>query len=292
MKTKKIMLGTAQLGMNYGIANTSGQVCEDEVTKILSLAQSMQINAIDTATAYGESEKVLGKHANQQFRITTKLSPLSLNSEDISIEKQLQLSLDRLQRESCEGLLVHHANDLLGPSGEQIYRAIDELKKGKKINKIGASVYSPEQARALIDKFHLDIIQFPLNLFDQRFLQNNFLSELKERNIELHARSIFLQGLLLMTDDKVPAHFNRVKPLLNSLREECQYKNISLRAALIEFVTSINEIDYYIFGIDNHNQLEEIIHDVLHCNDTCTLESKKYLCDDLDIINPMNWKMA
>ncbi|MDR3491496.1 MAG: aldo/keto reductase [Gammaproteobacteria bacterium] len=291
---QKIMLGGAQFGMHYGIANSHGQVAEQEISKILQLADSIQISNIDTASAYGVSEEILGKLASSNFRIVTKLSPLDQGIDDLGhyVRKQLSLSLKRLRRESCKGLLVHHVNDLLGEKGDELYTVLSELKTENKIKKIGVSVYSPDQVEALLDRYTLDIIQFPLNLFDQRFLKNKLLSKLKEENIELHARSIFLQGLLLMNEITIPKHLTHAIPLLQRLDEECNQKGIQIRLALIEFVMSIKEIDYYIFGIDNHKQLSEIIADVGNSDTHSRIQFENYACEDLSLINPMNWAKA
>lgn len=285
------MIGGAQLGMNYGIANHHGQVSELEVIKILNLAHSKQILTIDTASQYGTSENILGKFAQADFKIITKLSPLEPGITDVKnhIKNQCLLSLLRLQRNACEGLLVHHANDLLGSQGEWVYEALSELKTTNHVKKIGVSVYAPEQVDELMNRFKLDIIQFPLNILDQRFLKNHLLQELKQNGIELHARSIFLQGLLLMKPDAIRDYFKPIQPLLITLHQECQDKGLTINQALIEFVTSINEIDQYIFGIDNHQHLIEIIDSISTCKDNRRIQSEKYACNDLNMINPMNW---
>lgn len=294
MNTERMMIGSAQFGMNYGIANHDGQLATGEIEKILQLAAAMKINYIDTASAYGASESILGKLANPEFKIVTKLSSLDLEIDDINdhVINQCFLSLKKLQRETCEGLLVHHANDLLGPKGEQVYDALSELKKIKKIKKIGVSVYSPEQVYALLDRFKLDIVQFPLNIVDQRFIQKPLLEKMKGSGIELHARSIFLQGLLLMKNDNIPDYFKQIKPLLQTFNEECQSKGLQPRQALIEFITSIKEIDHFIVGIDNHHQFSEIVTDLLNCKTNCRIQFSQYECNDPNIINPMNWKMV
>lgn len=291
MDVKKIVLGSAQFGMDYGIANSAGQVRESEVEKILKLAYSVQIDTIDSAFQYGSSESIIGKLTNHHFKIITKLSPLSLNIDDINtqVNNQYQLSLNRLQRKYCDGLLVHHAADLLSPKGELLYQTLLELKATDKVKKIGVSVYSPEEVHELMDRFDIDILQFPMNLFDQRFLQNNLLKHLKKKGIELHVRSIFLQGLLLMNSVDISAYFNDIKPILSSLRIECQEKGIEVRQALIQFVASIDEIDHFIFGVDNHQQLYQIINDFINCESIYQIQSKKYVCHDLRIINPRNW---
>jgi aryl-alcohol dehydrogenase-like predicted oxidoreductase len=293
MITKKIIIGGAQLGMNYGIANHNGQIAENEAKKIFNLAHSMKIDMIDTAFQYGSSESVIGKIANSNFKIITKLSPLPININHLAdyVKNQFFLSLDRLKRKSCEGLLVHHAEDLLGARGASLYEVLLELKYLNRVKKIGISVYSPEQIYPLVDRFKLDIIQFPINLFDQRFLQNNLLENLKNYGIELHARSIFLQGLLLIDNSNISSYFNAIKPALNSLKKECQEKGIKLREALIEFVASIYHIDYCIFGIDSFQQFQEIVNDFINCDSVCRIQSKKYICNDINIINPMNWRV-
>lgn len=292
MNLQKIMIGTAQFGMNYGIANQDGQVQENEITKILNLAEKNKISMIDTASQYGTSETILGKLANpKHFKMISKLRPLPKESLNIDsfVRQECLSSLNHLKRESLDGLLIHHAADLLNPRGKPLYEALHRLKQENKIKKIGISVYCPEQLLNLLDFFTFDIIQLPLNILDQRFLQKDFLSQLKENKIELHVRSIFLQGLLLM--ENIPSYFDSIKPLLSALREDCMQNNLTLRKACIQFILSVKEIDHSIFGIDNHHQFSEIIADFSN-SQTQKLNFNKYRCDDLQIINPINWKIS
>ena len=295
MDVRKVAIGGAQLGMDYGVANLTGRMKETEISKIFELAHSMEIHTIDTASQYGDSERLIGRLARKDFNIVTKLPPLPFDVSIIDLKKLIKNqcieSLERLHRDSCEGLLVHNAKDLLGDKGEHVYEALCELKSSDYTKKIGVSVYSPDQVYNLISRFKLDIIQLPLNILDQRFLQNQLLQKLKKSGIELHARSIFLQGLLLMTPHSIPEYFKPIKPLLIDLHKECAKKEISLKQALIEFVTSIEEIDYCIFGVDNSQQFREIIDSFQNIQTICRIPSKKYACNDVCMINPTYWKV-
>jgi aryl-alcohol dehydrogenase-like predicted oxidoreductase len=294
MNVQKIMLGSAQFGMSYGIANRQGQLSEKNIKKIFELAAIHKIDSIDTASQYGSSEAIIGKLSPVSLKIFTKLRPLIPGMNDINdfVSHQLNLSLGDLKRPSIEGLLVHHADDLLGPKGEFLYEALIEAKLNKKIKKIGVSVYFPEQVYRLMNRYSLDVIQFPLNIFDQRFLNNSLILELCKKNIELHARSIFMQGLLLMQPDHIPSYFDKIKKSLHVFQTDCETLKISAQQALIEFATSIKEIKYYIIGIDNHLQFSEIISYFSHSQSICRIDFEKFRCEDLDMINPMRWKIT
>ncbi len=216
----KIGLGTVQFGTPYGISNTTGQTPEQEVHRILTTAASHGIRTIDTASLYGDSEQVLGRQlsVDHVFRIVTKTPRFDracISAEDGKhLKKVFDQSCSYLRQQTVYGLLVHNADDLLTSSGAYLMDAMSELKSEGRVSKIGASVYSASQIDRILERFSIDLIQLPINVLDQRLIKSGHLAALKHKDVEVHGRSVFLQGMLLMDPDRLPAHFAVVKPLL------------------------------------------------------------------------------
>lgn len=209
----KIGLGTVQFGLPYGVSNATGMTDEIEVGRILDYAGSRGVRVLDTAAAYGKSEEVLGYRlpAAALFHIVTKTSPFRGNCIDDSaitaIDQRFKSSLENLRRNAVYGLLVHHAGDMLKEGGERLAAWLIEQKVSGKAVKVGVSVYDRDTLDAILQKIDIDMVQLPLNIFDQRFLANGYLAELKAAGIEIHVRSAFLQGLLLMEPSTLPSFF-------------------------------------------------------------------------------------
>ena len=286
----KIGIGTVQFGMNYGITNKSGTVSSNEVRKIISLASEYKINMMDTAYAYGSSEKKIGDliHADNNFNIVTKIPPLKdfINPVDIAREK-FGLSLKHLRRNNTYGLMVHAVEDLTGNYGNELWEFMCELKNQGYVKKIGASIYNFKEIDSLLNKYPLDIIQIPCNLVDQRLLQGDQLKKLKTNGVEIHARSVFLQGLLLEDPGDIPNNFDSIRTLLRNFRMTCSDLGISPLSALVSFVYNISEIDNVIVGVTSSIQLQEIIEGINENFKPGDFSS--FAIDDEKIINPSLW---
>lgn len=292
----KLGLGTAQFGFNYGISNILGQTDLHEVKNILRVAHANKINLIDTATLYGNSENVIGENLepNQEFKIVTKTPYFNTREITLSQINQLKTSLNKslsnLKASSLYGVLFHNANDLFCKNGESLYSELEKFKTQKIITKIGFSVYSQEQIDMLLKHFDFDLIQLPINIFDQKLLINGSLKELKRRNVEIHARSAFLQGLLLMPVENIPAYFQPIRNLLKKFHATIQEQNISPIQATLYFVKNINYIDHIIIGVNNSNQLLENIN--AYNLKTCNINFEQFVCFDESFTNPSNWKIS
>ena len=203
-KFSKVIIGGAQFGSNYGIANNSGKISKIHTDKIFSLAKENKINFLDTAKNYGESEKLLGKKNLKNWNVVSKLPSLPPLIEDISnwIESQVLDSLKSLKIKTLYGYLIHSPEQLLSNVGDEIWRALLKQKKRGLIRKIGYSIYNPKQLDKLFPEFRPDIVQSPYSILDRRLKKSGWLKKLKDKNIEIHIRSIFLQGLLLLEKRK------------------------------------------------------------------------------------------
>lgn len=289
MIAAKIALGTVQFGLDYGIANEAGQVKCAEVEQILSEAKKNGIDMLDTAIAYGTSEEALGKVGVDGFRMVTKLPSLPAKQGDIPrwVRGQVEASLKRLRREKLYGLLLHRPQDLLGLNGAQLIRALTDLKNDGFVNKIGVSIYSPDELDMVFSKIKIDLVQAPLSVVDRRLQFSGWLNRLKDDGIEVHTRSAFLQGLLLMPRSKIPQKFSRWSNLWDAWHEKQRESGASPLEACLAYPLSREQVDQVIVGVDSAKQLQDIltaVGAVGHALDTSFMMST-----DANLINPSNW---
>ena len=285
----KLALGTAQFGMNYGIANKYGKIKIEDIKEIIKLAKEKNFDLVDTAIGYNDSEKIIGKIGILNFKFVSKLPPLPKKDNlNVSswIEDQTKLSLKRLGIQSLYGLLIHRSEDLFGDTGEQIINALNNLKLKGMVKKIGISIYEPSELEKLTKKFKPDIIQAPLNIIDQRLVDSGWLSKLYKTDVEIHIRSVFLQGLLLMVDQNRPHKFNRWKKLWIIWHEWLNDNQITALEATIRYAFSIKEVSKVIVGVDSKEQLKQIID---ASNGKLPPIPSELIVDDKNLLNPSNW---
>lgn len=285
----KLALGTVQFGMDYGI-NSGIKVEQNEVLKIVNLARKSGITLIDTAQLYGSSEKVLGNVNTVDFDIVTKSRAFE---QDIINENEANLvindldhSLKLLKQKSLYAFLVHHGEDLLKPGGEMIFNKLQILKEQGLVKKIGFSAYIDNQLIKIIERFDIDIIQLPMNILDNRLINNGLLNKLYSRGIEIHTRSVFLQGLLLMDMDKRPKYFDRWSNLWKFWYEWLTDNKLSPLEASIRYMISKPEISRVLVGVDNKDQLKNIIN---ASDGNIPTIPEELTTDDPDLLNPGNW---
>ena len=205
----KISLGTAQFGLDYGVSSRT-RVNDDEVKKILEFARDSGVTDIDTATTYGESEKIVGFWNIKEFKITTKIPevPEEVQYVDDWVQQIINNSLINLRSKKLKAVLLHRPNQLLLPFGEKIWDSLKTAKEAEIVDKIGYSIYSPQDLDKLYEKFKPDIVQLPINIFDKRFESSGWLDILSDDKCEVNSRSVFLQGLLLLENNNRPNYFH------------------------------------------------------------------------------------
>ena len=282
----KLVLGTVQFGVDYGINNNRGQVPKNEVFSILTLARKNQINLLDTAPAYGKAEKIIGEYLKKnpgKFKIISKLPKISDYCE---ISKSIDQSLGNLNIDRLYAYLIHDFNTI-----KKMPDLVKYLKKNNRIKKIGFSLYRPEELAYLLEnKIEFDIIQVPYNIFDQRF--GPYFQNLKDKNIEIHTRSVFLQGLFFVPPQELTRNFKKISGKIRTLRNLGQKNNLSIGSLCLNFTVLNNLIDKIIIGVDNLKNLEDNLK---------SLEDKKKVAkiytelanlkeNDENIILPINWK--
>ena len=279
----KLALGTVQFGLDYGITNHSGQVAIDEVKDILDYAKTNNIDTLDTAARYGNSEQVLGEVGVNNYRIITKSTPLK-NGVDRVIKGFYQ-SLDNLNTGQVDGLLIHNIDDVKDKRFGDLFHKLNELKEEGLINKIGFSTYTPDQVYFLLENFDFDLIQVPFNVFDTRLIEGGQLQALKKKNIEIHARSIFLQGVLLDFDN-LSSYFSRWEKQFDKYQGTVEKSGLSLLEYALNFTLNVQEIDKILVGVNSTDQLKEIV------------QAKKkqsslsaFPIADIALLNPGLWKI-
>ena len=284
----KIALGAAQFGMHYGINNMVGQVSQHAVQKILEYASSVGIQTIDTAISYGNSEQCLGLFGVDAFDVTTKLPPVpdSCNNVEHWMLREIEGSLNRLNITCLHGLMLHRPDQLYGPMGEKILASLMSLKAAGLVRKVGVSVYNPEEFDKLFSLADFGIVQCPLNLIDRRLVDSGWLQKLTLKGVEVHSRSSFLQGLLLMKRSNIPSKFEIWKYYWDKWDEWVQDNNITRLHGCLSYCLSHKDLERVVVGVDEKSQLKEIV----SASKAKVIDSFPDLtCIDPKLINPANW---
>jgi len=223
------------------------------------------------------------------FRVVTKLPSLPKDPNNVVhwVTEQVHGSLARLGQKQLYGLLLHCPQDLLGLNGVQLMQALTDLKNDGFVQKIGVSIYSPDELEVVFNKIKIDLVQAPLNVVDRRLQTSGWLDRLKDDGVEVHTRSAFLQGLLLMERSKIPQKFSRWSTLWDQWHEKLQDSGVSALEACLAYPLSLEQVDQVIVGVDSAAQLLEILQAAKNVNEvpgTLFMRST-----DLDLINPSNW---
>jgi aryl-alcohol dehydrogenase-like predicted oxidoreductase len=276
MLSHKIGLGTVQFGLPYGISNTNGQTSSAEVKSILNLAIKNGINCIDTASAYGNAEQVLGENDLKPFRIVSKyISPTKENP----LNTQLQNTLSYLKVEKLYAYLAHRPTEILADNTQ--WEILKEKKSAGFMEKIGFSLNDPSELSDLLDAGFLpDIIQVPYNFIDNRFEKQ--MIDLKSKGCEIHTRSAFLQGLFFKNVDSLPVFFDAVKPLIKDIQNQTKY----ISGSLLNFVLAKPFVDKVIIGVENTLQLQNNLNDLSY---SVNLVNNTGLTIPKEILMPSNW---
>jgi aryl-alcohol dehydrogenase-like predicted oxidoreductase len=289
MKPNKIALGTAQFGMDYGINNQRGKIPEKEVFEILCEASRSGIDTLDSAYAYGDSEAVIGnfiRESKKDFKIVSK----SPKYEIEEMENIFDSSLKQLGINAFYGYLIHSFDHYR--KYPEIWNKLEKLKSDEKIEKIGFSLYFPSELDYILEKnLNIDIIQVPYSIFDQRFAQ--YFQELKNNGVEIHVRSVFLQGLVFRNPGELDYYFIKIKEKLVNLNSLSIKQNIPIVALCLNFAALNRSVDKVVVGVDSLNNLKEIVSSLDYHGDVQNIFSKLswFKEEDENIILPFNWKV-
>ena len=278
----KIALGTVQFGLDYGATNLNGQVPIDEVKNILAFAKNNEIDTLDTASSYGNSEQVLGEVGVHGYQVITKT--ISLENNVDKVVDSFHKSLESLGLKQVRGLLVHEINNVENKQFDVLFSQLNKLKQEGLVKKIGFSTYTPEQVNFLLKNFDFDIIQVPFNVIDTRLIQGKQLQVLKRKGIEVHARSIFLQGILLNLDH-LSDYFSTWEKQFTEYQVMVKSSGLSLLEYALNFVLNTQEIDRVLVVVSNERELREILKSVKEPEPLAP-----YSINDVNLLNPSLWK--
>jgi aryl-alcohol dehydrogenase-like predicted oxidoreductase len=289
----KLGLGTVQFGMAYGVSNSRGQVPEPEAAEMLDLAAKSGVRVLDTAQAYGDSEAVLGRilSAKHDFHIVTKIAPGASRTaaqSAQSLRTGFRRSLERLRQNSVYALLCHDSSQLLGIGGQALWREMTALRDEGRVRKIGVSVYTRDEITQLLAAFEIEIIQLPFNLLDQRLLKSGVLQDLKRRGIEIHARSTFLQGLLLSDPRDLDACFAPLRGHLAGMAAMLRGHDLTALSGALACSLQREEIDTVLVGITSPMELSEIFA-AMAALPTGEIDFSPCALDDERFLNPSYW---
>ncbi len=292
----KLALGTVQFGINYGISNTQGKPSTQEVHNILQLATEHKITTLDSAIGYGDSHNVLSSFDNlhDHFAIITKLPPLQSQKFDFHAQQQYFKYIDQcfleLKCDHLNTILFHQAADILKPGAGPILDYLKKLKIQNKIQNTGVSLYSGASVTNLANSSAIDLVQIPFNAFDNYFKKSNALRYFKENNITVHARSVFLQGLLLMPIDSLSNYFSPWSNYLEKFQLLAKKLDVSILTLCLAYVEKESYIDRIIVGVNNEHELAEILDAYEKINTLNLMELPVVAIDFPHLTNPALWK--
>jgi aryl-alcohol dehydrogenase-like predicted oxidoreductase len=251
-----LIVGTANFGQSYGIKNNK-QLDKTEINTILNYASKSDVTHLDSASQYGKSQNIISEYTNNKFNIITKFASETFLDFQKALG-ELNSSADNLKPHFIDTVLLHDAENLFSKNADLIYKNLCTLKSKGLIKCIGISVYSPDGLVRILEHYDFDIVQIPINVLDRRIVQNNFLDKIKKSGIEVHARSIFLQGLLLMELRDLPSNFHKWKELFIKFDNWCDDHSISRLEACVQFIKKQDFISKIVVGVDSYDNLVDI----------------------------------
>lgn len=291
MTPEALVLGTVQFGLPYGVANRRGKPDIGQVREILEHAYHLGIRVVDTAAAYGDSEAVLGSCGMDRWSVITKIPPLT-GVDDVALRSKVPemvlRSLDLLGVENLYALLAHDHRDMAGDRGRRLHEALQPLIDAGRINKIGMSVYGPEDMEG-VEATNAQVVQTPLNVLDQRFVASGAGARLRSAGGELHVRSVFLQGLLLMSAKKRPARFAAWEHELALFDEHVLASGLDPAAFCLGYAASQGDVQRCVVGVETVDQLSHLV-TALEAGQQASLHTHNLKSGDLGLIDPRRWE--
>jgi aryl-alcohol dehydrogenase-like predicted oxidoreductase len=291
MKANQIALGTANFGLPYGVKNRR-KLPTDEVELMLRTCRAVGVTTVDTAVGYGESQRVLGEMGCRDLDCITKLPGLPAQLDDVLgwVRSQVAQALVDLRQDRISGLLLHRPSELLGLRGPELSGALRQVQQEFEVEKIGISVYEPQELLDCWKVLQYDLVQLPCNVFDQRFSSDTTLAHLKSHNVEVHARSVFLQGLLLMEGSSRPAYFNPWTHVFEAWQDLVRSSEKSPLELCLAFASEQGFVNKWVIGVDNNGQLLQILNagESFECHEP-SYDWSAFKDLPLELISPAKW---
>ena len=290
MDKNKIALGTAQFGMDYGINNKKGKMSMEEVFEILNESLQSNIDVLDTAYAYKESESLIGQFIGKSKKTGFKVISKLPECDPREVRSIYDSSVKRLSVDMLYGYMIHNFQHYV--QNPEVWDILKELKSEGKVKKIGMSLYFLQELEHILkNRIGIDIIQVPYSIFDQRFEQ--YFSELKNNGVEIHVRSVFLQGLVFKDPSELDGYFAKIKKKIADLNSLSAELNIPIVALCLDFAILNRFVDRVVVGVDGMENLKEIISSPNYLTAVENIRPMLYHFkeDDENMILPINWKV-
>lgn len=287
---KRLILGTANFCDSYGIMNK--KMCQSEIIKILKYCLKNNINSFDTAPAYGQHVGLVGNFLKKKKINLISKTPMIFDENKIDelIGQSIKKTLNCFTIESIETLLIHNVKNFTKMKPEISVKTLINLKNEGKVKKIGVSIYDAKEFEIVCDFFIPDVVQLPINILDQRVIKNGLLEKIKKKDCEVHARSIFLQGLLLSDYSKIPKKLSALKQSLLLIDEICERNSLKRLKLFLEFIFSIKEIDAVVFGVESKNNLVEIYNEITNFKQSNNkIKYDIFSINNSKILDARNW---
>lgn len=291
--TASLALGTAQFGLAYGVGSGERALDDAEAAAVLAAAWQGGIDLLETSPAYGDAESRIGKAMPPAARFaliskTPRLGRERIGEEDArQAAAQARASLERLRVPRLDALLVHHAPDLLAPGGERLYAALEGLRATGLAGRLGVCVYDAPTLQAVLERYPMQIVQLPVNLFDQRFVRDGTIASLARSGIEVHARSAFLQGVLLTDAVRLPERVAAARAPVARLHADCAAAGLSPAAAALGFVARCEGVRRILIGVNSAVQLAQNL--AAFAAAASLPGAARYASDDPAIVDPRRW---
>ena len=295
----ELCLGTVQFGMDYGIKGQK-QPSVEKAVEMLDFATQNGINTIDTANAYGTAEDVVGTFLDKKtigrdkLFIISKFRPNLL--DDVKSDEyykvmrgNLENTLSRLHTDYLDSYLLHSARYIYN---DEIIETLNRMKADGLVKRVGVSVYEPEEAKKCIERPNVEFMQLPFSIFDQRMEKAGVFKEAEKDSIQIHSRSSFIQGLILMEEDEVPPFLAKAKPIVGKISLLCERHGLSRISLAMNYVKYQSRISHLVFGVDNLAQLKEDIDTFKEDISRDIIEdiAKEFTDIEADVVMPSLWK--
>lgn len=284
---EKIIIGTVQFGLKYGINNFEGKPEQAEVDRILDIAYNSGIRYLDTAEAYGNAIDIIGayhKSSEKKFNILSKFK--KVNSD--KLYNNAKIALQTLMVPNYDTYSYHNFEEYV--EYIELKDQLSKLKEDKIIKRIGISVYSNEQFAEVINDKFINVIQIPFNILDNENLRHELLVKAKNNNKEIHVRSVFLQGLFFMDINNLPKKLKPLRKYLIKINEYCKEHSTSIDALALNYVLHNKYIDKVLIGVDNTNQLKTNLNSINESVDYASFINESINVNEKYLLNPVNWK--
>lgn len=291
MKSNKLILGTAQFGLDYGINNSKGRVPEEEVFRILNTALENETNFLDTAEAYGDSQNIIGHYhrvSKKKFNVITKFSA-KRSDLPVKLYDRVRADIEILNVDSLYTYMFHSFSDLI-TNIISVESDLIKLKQDNHIKKIGVSLYTNEEVEETLRYDIIDLIQLPFNLLDNNTQRLATLAKIKKKGIEIHTRSVFLQGLFFKDLKQLPEKLQPLLPYLIRINEIASTYGIDIASLALNYTLQQPDIDGVLIGVDSETHL----YNHLSCiKKDIPLEAFKQVdlinVIERDLLNPSLW---